>query len=563
MVRLTMKQNKPLLARSAVILICVAACGFSLWMFRVQFLPIPRVCIPDGELVKSSDVGPIGEHILTVGHVGGEARSIFIRGNHAFAKLGLELAEFDITNPAQIKRIGYLLIPGDLIYVDEEQQYAFILYMGLWRVDISDPDRMVAEHLSNPRYSITSIKIANENAYFTTRDCSYFEIGALVRIKIWCKNSLHIVNTSTPEGSARCYGGFLGNAIGTIKTGASPELVDPPISVQSGNLTYSVSRDGGLQIFDNSIPSKPVQIGSYSPPFELVDVFAYKSNVFVTTASIGYGLQAIDISNPANPTYAGTLPYYPMLLTTVDNLAFVKNIPPDDVEFFDMQAPSSVNKAGSFPELADIQNMAVVGDLGFAALNGNKLRIIDLSNVSQPVTLGEYLLGSSEEVITGIVVEDHFVYVVVPYKGLRIWDISDLSRPVLAGRYDMPWTIPVGLVLKNNVVYIAAGESAKPDKLEIIDVSEPQNPSLIGTYEAVSMITEMSIVGNFIFLTDGVEGLQVIDISKPASPLLVGSYKTGGFVSGVQVECPYIYLTDMESGFFVLQTDLLSSENCK
>jgi hypothetical protein len=70
-------------------------------------------------------------------------------------------------------------------------------------------------------------------------------------------------------------------------------------------------------------------------------------------------------------------------------------------------------------------------------------------------------------------------------------------------------------------------------------------------------------VGDFIFLGAGSDGLQVLDISKPASPVVVGSYETGGFVAEVHVECPYIYMTDMDNGFYILQTAFLSAENCK
>jgi hypothetical protein len=52
-----------------LILGCALACGFSLWAFRIQFLPIPKVCLPDGILLNINNVEPKGENITAVGHL--------------------------------------------------------------------------------------------------------------------------------------------------------------------------------------------------------------------------------------------------------------------------------------------------------------------------------------------------------------------------------------------------------------------------------------------------------------------------------------------------------------
>jgi hypothetical protein len=442
-----------------LILGCALACGFSLWAFRIQFLPIPKVCLPDGILLNINNVEPKGENITAVGHLGGEASSIFIRGTHAFAKFGPELAI----------------------------------------LDISDPAHMTALHLSDPRNGITSIKIVNENVYITTRDCEYFDLGTLARYKIACKNSLHVVNILTPEGSAKCYGGFPGDALLKLKAGDSPELIEPPTQVQVGNLSYRVSRQAGLEIIDNSIAVAPVQIGSYFPPYKFTKLIVYGSNAFVTSLSpyprTDYELQVINISDPANPTYSGVLPFYPSLLASHDNLAFVRNFPSDEVEFFDMREPFSANnKAVTSPVLENVHAMAIADEFGIAALNSGKFRIIDFSDPSQPATLGEPDFKGLGERTVDIAVAGHYTYVTVHNLGLWIWDIADLSHPSWRGVFeaDMPWKFPSELAAKNDVVFMAVGESAKPDKLEIVDVSDPLWPRLIGTYEGASTITAVT-----------------------------------------------------------------------
>jgi hypothetical protein len=55
-------------------------------------------------------------------------------------------------------------------------------------------------------------------------------------------------------------------------------------------------------------------------------------------------------------------------------------------------------------------------------------------------------------------------------------------------------------------------------------------------------------LGNYAFVADGSSGLQIINISNPNTPTLAGSYDTPGYTEGVQVVGNYAYITDAYSG---------------
>jgi hypothetical protein len=53
-------------------------------------------------------------------------------------------------------------------------------------------------------------------------------------------------------------------------------------------------------------------------------------------------------------------------------------------------------------------------------------------------------------------------------------------------------------------------------------------------------------------VADDSTGLQIIDISTPSSPSLVGTYDTSGYARGVYISGKYAYVADYDSGLGVL-----------
>ncbi|MBZ0168052.1 LVIVD repeat protein [Candidatus Methylomirabilis lanthanidiphila] len=104
----------------------------------------------------------------------------------------------------------------------------------------------------------------------------------------------------------------------------------------------------------------------------------------------------------------------------------------------------------------------VVTDLG--------LTIVDVSNPAAPVVRGSVSTGKTQ----GVAVKGSYVYVASQTKDLRIIDISDPDAPTIIGFEVLPgqtWDVAV----KDNIVYAASfgGE------LYLINISNPQDPILV------------------------------------------------------------------------------------
>ena len=61
--------------------------------------------------------------------------------------------------------------------------------------------------------------------------------------------------------------------------------------------------------------------------------------------------------------------------------------------------------------------------------------------------------------------------------------------------------------------------------LQIIDVSDPDNLTFVGSYIPQDSSTkDVYVQGTLAFLTDRNNGLLIVDVSNPANPNLMGGY---------------------------------------
>ncbi|MBF0245035.1 MAG: hypothetical protein HQL31_07155, partial [Planctomycetes bacterium] len=126
-------------------------------------------------------------------------------------------------------------------------------------------------------------------------------------------------------------------------------------------------------------------------------------------------------------------------------------------------------------------------------------------------------------------------------------DISTPTTPDLKGTYSVPYV--QGVAISGQYAYIVGDQFG----LQIIDISDPTQPSMVGAYEtAGDDAFSVTINGNYAYVGDGGDGLQIIDITDPAHPTLAGSYDTSGFSYGVAINGNYAYVADDTAGLQVI-----------
>ena len=97
------------------------------------------------------------------------------------------------------------------------------------------------------------------------------------------------------------------------------------------------------------------------------------------------------------------------------------------------------------------------------------------------------------------------------------------------GMVDTPPALPPhGVAVSGNYAYVADGFG-----LQVVDISMPDSPALVGEVATPGAARGVAVAGNYAYVADGSTllnglGLQVIDISLPQSPTLVAAVATPG-----------------------------------
>jgi|GEM_PF-1846862 len=151
----------------------------------------------------------------------------------------------------------------------------------------------------------------------------------------------------------------------------------------------------------------------------------------------------------------------------------------------------------------------------------------------------------------GVYVSGNYAYVVADnnntWSGLKVIDISDPDNPAIIGS----WDTQIGSLdvhVSGNYAYVVNFYSG----LFAIDISDPANPIMVGSCEIPQGAYTVYVSGNYAYVANLSTGLEVIDITDPANPFVVASFDTGGVTTSVNITGDYAYVVNWDSGLKVI-----------
>ncbi len=204
----------------------------------------------------------------------------------------------------------------------------------------------------------------------------------------------------------------------------------------------------------------------------------------------------------------------------------------------DLSAPATPSVVGKTTPMPDnILDIVVNGDYAYVADSEGGLRIVDVSDPTQPHEVGTY--GTSGVYANGVAVSNSTAYV-TSGSGLQVVDVSDPAHPAEVGAYYIS-----GRGYTNDVV-VSGGTAYVADRwggLRVMDVSDSANPSEISSYDMSGHAQDVFISGSTAYVAT-TEGLRVMDVSDSANPSEVGAYDTPIWISteGVYVSGSTAYI---------------------
>ena len=165
---------------------------------------------------------------------------------------------------------------------------------------------------------------------------------------------------------------------------------------------------------------------------------------------------------------------------------------------------------------------AVAGDYLYI-VDTRQLHVYDLDNPAEPVKVKDIHLGFGIETI-------------FPYKGrlfigsqdgMYIYDLQNPVDPVFLSLYrHITSCDPV--VVQDTIAYVTlrSGNTCTrgSNQLDVINISDPQNPALISTYQMQNPFG-LGIDGSTLFVGEGENGLTVLNVEDPYDVKEIGNLK--------------------------------------
>lgn len=288
---------------------------------------------------------------------------------------------------------------------------------------------------------------------------------------------------------------------------------------------YLAAKAGGLQVFNIQNIASPVLAQTVPiAQFENLEVMyaCQRSNLlylalgnFFGNNGQNPGLAIVDVSTPANPvvkdvwvwgvqdkgsafvTVSGNYAYLAAMsqgliilnISNAGNIAFVSQYLPDP-DFPLPNPPAS--------QVPNARALALKSDVAYLCYDAGGLRVINIADKANPKETGRYINATpfvpagKQQAFNNIVLEGTTAYVAVDYCGMEVLDISDTSDITQKSWWN-PWqcqsisniwvgspghTNQIDLDTANHLVFLSSAQS----ELSIVDVSDPAQPVLAGSY---------------------------------------------------------------------------------
>jgi hypothetical protein len=455
-----------------------------------------------------------GTNIEFVGHwpFSNYSEAIVVHGDFTYWAAGGGIYVMYTANPAYPSKNTEITTHG---VVEDLAIYGSHLYVaagraGLLIVDISSPPHFDIVGSFETENNALGVDVSDGYAYVADSDV---ETSVYVHI-------LDITDPTSPVIASRIEGDYYDDEF----------YVDVAVS---GSYAYVNDAFDMLRIYDISDPATPAMVGQGSIQGYGHDVKVQGNYAYIPDGWEGF--QIIDVSDPSSPSVCGN--YYGTAGCGVDHIAISGNyvyMPHGacDVHIVSISDPCSPTLAGICESRWLNQSVAVDGEYVYVGGGWYGLDVFHVSVPSNPQLVGTYDIPNHA---WDVEVKENYAYMAY-HSGLAVFNISDATSPRLIAFAQDPERIAANVSLYGDYAFVA-GEFS--DGFLIYDISVPNSPGLVGTFNVGRSFRDVEISGNYAYAVAPDAWFGIIDISDPESPTLEGSTQLDGGAFGIAVSGDY------------------------
>ena len=204
-----------------------------------------------------------------------------------------------------------------------------------------------------------------------------------------------------------------------------------------------------------------------------------------------------------------------------------------------------------FVQLLVAGGTGVAFDGNYAYVAGGasySLYVVNVANASAPALVGTAPLTTQA---TRVTVAAGRAFVPVEDGTLAIVDISDPADPFQSATFDAAG-VPFDVVVNGTTAYVAEGYYG----VEILDVSQPDNPQLLGSFELMDnsgQIRGVALSGQTLVVGHG-GATSFLDVGDPSAPFLIGAVPSpSGAAASVAISGNHAFVAAGTGGVQVIQ----------
>lgn len=417
--------------------------------------------------------------------------------------------------------INDLVVLGNYLYTTSSQSGLLTLNIStlnnLTLVSVFDEDRIISlEQLWNSG-------VPRMEGLFVCSDITYLADGV---------NGLVIVNVSDPSNPRK---------VGSYQDDLSINniFINENLAFTFGSMKITI-----LDVSDILIPKflSSINIDLFSS--EMIRDFAVFNNFLFLACSTE--LLIFDITNPKEPVKMSQITNFQSTKIVVFNdllfcLTYQQNLfdITYSLQIYDLTNSFKPNLTGGcFIEKSGtfIQSVVVSSSHLYVATY-EKIYAINITNIASPYIEGSIIipgLALSEKKLAlqseSLLDHNGLVFCADTINGLLVYNFSNPVSPYLITKFDFGQQA-ITLAEENDLIYLCTSkEFFSQTNLEIISITDPSQPFLVGSYRCNGQITDIIVDEYIAYISisssPSNNSLEVIDVSNPSNPTLVGVYST-------------------------------------
>ncbi|NHK32556.1 MAG: hypothetical protein FK730_14480 [Asgard group archaeon] len=320
--------------------------------------------------------------------------------------------------------------------------------------------------------------------------------------------------------------------------------------VGSFSIDFCIQEDIAFLLYQNYL--KILNISDVSNPDELVIInnllLCNKVKIhgdFLVINDLIVGLKFYNISNPLNPELLNTLPkasingydfeireYHLYLTTETRSSLFI----------YDISDIFNLTYLGSYvpPFYSQSEKLLVANSLAYIVTQ-QELLIFNITNSFSPTLITTYLLSEVGSNRKAILMENALY--ITNHLSLLVLDITNPFLPAITTIIDEIWHLN-NLIIKDNFLFISMRYNFEIIVYNIIDEN---NPIEFTRYKFGGVSYDVCGNSNLVYIANGINGTQIIDVSNPQNPNLIGSYFDNDTTSLLEISGSILYVVSFDS----------------